>query len=208
MMGCATAKKKGSLEEEPWYTVTQELKEDIARLEGSVEDLSNQTAELSKRTNNIDNRVSLMSQEVRGTKMEQPKAPPTTPTQPITGDVQSAYNRALDDYYNREFDRAIDKFSQIIAKYPGNTLADNSQYWLAECYYGLEDFSRAIEEFRKVFSYSDTEKDDDAQLKLGFCYAQVGDATQAVTEFRKLLNLYPDSEFVPVANTKIKELSP
>ena len=47
MMGCATAKKKGTLEEEPWYAVTQELKEDIARLEGSVEDLSNQTPRLS-----------------------------------------------------------------------------------------------------------------------------------------------------------------
>jgi tol-pal system protein YbgF len=208
MMGCATAKKKGSIEEEPWYAVTQELKEDIARLEGSVEDLGNQTAELSKRTNNIDNRVSLINQEMRGSNMEKPAAPPVSPTQPITGDVQSAYNRALDDYYNREYDLAIDKFSQIIAKYPRNTLADNSQYWMAECYYGLENFPRALEEFRKVFSYSDTEKDDDAQLKLGFCYAQMGDATQAVTEFRKLLNLYPDSEFAPVARTKIAELSP
>lgn len=93
-------------------------------------------------------------------------------------------------------------------QYPQSSLADNSQYWLAECYYGLEDYPRAIQEFRKVFSYADTEKDDDAQLKLGFCYANMGDATQAIAEFQKLLNLYPDSEFADVARMRLEELSP
>jgi tol-pal system protein YbgF len=134
--------------------------------------------------------------------------PPATTTQPMAGTVQTTYNNALDDYYNRDFDKAIGKFSQILTQHPRSTLADNSQYWLAECYYGLEDYHRAIEEFSKVFSYADTEKDDDAQLKLGFCYANIGDSTQALAAFRKLLNLYPDSEFADVASRRIEELSP
>jgi len=207
LMGCATSKKKATLEDEPWYPITQELRADIARLQGTVESLSNQTADLNKRTENLDNRISLMGQASKGMKEY---APPTSATtsQTASGDEQTMYNQALDEYYSRKFDQAISKFSQILRQYPRSTLADNSQYWLAECYYGLEDFPRAIEEFKKIFSYAETEKDDDAQLKLGFCYANIGDTAQAVSELRKLLNLYPDSEFADVARRRIEELSP
>jgi tol-pal system protein YbgF len=207
MMGCATAKKKGTLEDDPLYPMAQELKEDIARLEGTVEQLSNETAELSKRTANLDSRLSLMNQEIKGTKEFTPPAR-EIPSLTASGGVQTIYNKALDDYYNRKFDWAIDKFGQILSQHPRSTLADNSQYWLAECYYGLDDFPTAIKEFQKVFSYADTEKDDDAQLKLGFCYANIGDVNQALSEFRKFLNLYPDSEFTDVARRRIEELSP
>jgi tol-pal system protein YbgF len=207
LSGCATTKKKGTLEEEPWYPMTQELKEDINRLEGQLEELGDETADLNRRTNDLENRVSLLSQPIQ---RQEEYTPPqtTTPVEPMTGDVQATYNMALDEYYNRDFEKAIGKFMEIISQHPRSPLADNSQYWLAECYYGLEDYPRAIEEFRKVFSYADTEKDDDAQLKIGFCYANMGDATQAVAEFRKLLNLYPDSEFADVARRRIEELSP
>jgi tol-pal system protein YbgF len=207
LSGCATTKKKGTLEEEPWYPMTQELKEDINRLESKIEELSEESADLNRRTNNLDNRVSLLSQQSQ--RQEEPVPPrTTTPVQPMTGDIQTTYNTALDHYYNRDFEEAIEKFMQIISHHPHSTLADNSQYWLAECYYGLEDYHRAIDEFRKVFTYADTEKDDDAQLKLGFCYVNIGDTTQALAEFRKLLNLYPDSEFADVARRRIEDLSP
>jgi tol-pal system protein YbgF len=206
LTGCATTQKKVAIEEEPLYPMTQELKEEISRLEDMVEGLSEQTADLSKRTNSLENRVSLLNQPMQA-REEYTPPPSVTPTEPMTGSVQAAYNTALDEYYNRDFEKAMGKFRQIITGHPRSTLADNSQYWLAECYYGLEDYPRAIEEFRKVFSYADTEKDDDAQLKLGFCYTNMGDATQAVAEFRKLLNLYPDSEFADVARRRIEELS-
>jgi len=207
LSGCATTQKKVALEEEPLYPMTQELKEEISRLEDMVEDLNAETADLGKRTNSLENRVSLLGQPMQP-REEYTPTQPTTPAEPMTGTVQTTYNTALDDYYDRDFDKAIGKFMQIITGHPRSTLADNSQYWLAECYYGLEDYPRAIEEFRKVFTYADTEKDDDAQLKLGFCFTNIGDATQAVAEFRKLLNLYPDSEFADVARRRIKELSP
>ena len=207
LMGCAA--RKASLEDEPLYPITQEIKEDIARLEQSVAQLSNETSDLSKRTSNLDSRLSLLNQQVRSSDGETTAPPkPIMPSQPASGTVQVLYNEALENYYNRQFDWAADKFTQLIGQYPQSALADNSQYWLAECYYGLEDFPKAIGEFQKVFSYAETEKDDDAQLKLGFCYAGMGDATQAIAEFRKLLNLYPDSEFADTARQRINELSP
>lgn len=209
-MGCATT--KGRMEDEPWYAVTQELQEDVARLEGEVERLSNENAEMQKQTANLDDRISLLGRELR-TSLETPTSTPAapktaTPTQPATGGTQALYDEALNDYYGRYFDVAIEKFSRLLRQSPRSSLADNAQYWLAECYYGLEDFPRAIEEFQKIFSYAETEKDDDAQLKLGFCYVNMGDEEQAIAEFRKFLNLYPDSEFAGVARRRLEELSP
>ena len=206
LSGCATTQKKVAIEDEPLYPMTQEMKEEIDRLEAMVEDLNAETTDLSKRTNSLENRISLLNKPMQPQTEYTP--PPSTTTQPMAGAVQTIYNNALDNYYNRDFDKAIGKFSQILTQHPRSTLADNSQYWLAECYYGLEDYPRAIEEFNKVFSYADTEKDDDAQLKLGFCYTNIGDSAQALTAFRKLLNLYPDSEFADVASRRIEELSP
>jgi tol-pal system protein YbgF len=213
MMGCATsASRKGTIEDEPWYPVIQEIKEDVARLEGTVEEMSQETARLNERTANLDSRVSLLGQELRNRRVEPPTVPtaPRTaiPSTPATGEVQALYNDALDDYNGRYYAQAIDKFTRLILQHPQSKLADNAQYWLAECYYGLEDYPRAIHEFKKVFPYANTEKDDDAQLKLGFCYAKMGDTTQAVAEFSKLLNLFPDSEYTDVARMKIEELSP
>ena len=213
MMGCATtASKKGALEDEPWYPLIQELKEDVANLEGTVEKMSQETAELNERTTNLDSRVSLLGQELRNRRMEPPSVPAAPrvaiPSTPATSEVQALYNEALDDYHGRYYERAIDKFARLILQYPQSTLADNSQYWLAECYYGLEDYPRAIHEFKKVFPYAKTEKDDDAQLKLGFCYAKMGTNAEAVAEFSKLLNLFPDSEYTEMARMKIEELSP
>ncbi len=209
LMGCATtSSKKKSIEEEPWYPVTVELKEDIARLQGTVEQLSSQNAEVNNRITNLDNRITLLSQAVRTGASETSPPQKITPTQPTTSGVQAMYDEAMSDYQNRYFDWAIQKFARIIRDHPRSSLADNSQYWLGECYYGLEDYPRAVEEFRKIFGYADTEKDDDAQLKLGYCYANMGDTAQAIAEFRKLLNLYPDSEFADMARMRIKELSP
>lgn len=206
-MGCATT--KGRMEDEPWYPVTQDLQKDVARLEGEVQRLSNENAEMQKQTANLDDRVSLLSRELR-TSLETPTTPSppkTTPTQPATGGTRALYDEALNDYYGRYFELAIEKFSRLLRQSPSSSLADNAQYWMAECYYGLEDFPRAIEEFQKIFSYAETEKDDDAQLKLGFCYVNMGNEEQAIAEFRKFLNLYPDSEFAGVAKRRLEELS-
>ena len=126
LSGCATTKKKVAIEEEPLYPMTQELKEEISRLEDMVEDLGDETADLSKRTNNLENRVSLLGQPAKP--REEYTPPPATPTEPMTGTVQTTYNNALDDYYNRDFDKAMGKFKQIITGHPRSTLADNSQY--------------------------------------------------------------------------------
>ena len=45
------------------------------------------------------------------------------------------YIEALSHYQNGDYTTAIKGFSELVLGSPNNPLADNSQYWLAECYY-------------------------------------------------------------------------
>jgi TolA-binding protein len=97
-------------------------------------------------------------------------------------------------------------FKEVLNEAPSHKLADNAQYWFAECYYATGQFEQAITEFKKVFAYPETEKDDDAQLKIAYAYFQMGDKPQALMELNKFLTEFPDSELTGQARRKILQI--
>ncbi len=117
------------------------------------------------------------------------------------------YIEALSHYQNGDYTTAIKGFSELVLGSPNNPLADNSQYWLAECYYTQKNYKRAIIELEKVFTYPGTDKNDDAQLKLGHAYLSMGNIDKAREEYKRLLEYFPGSEFYPKAKDAIRQLS-
>ena len=97
-------------------------------------------------------------------------------------------------------------FQALIQRDMNNALSDNCQYWIGEGYFGLKDYQKAVIEFEKVFSYSNTNKDDDAQLKLGITYIRMGQKEDARRELTRLLSNYPNSEFTALARKLLEEL--
>jgi len=57
-------------------------------------------------------------------------------------DAASKYRAARESYNNRQYDRALGQFAEIVMMAPRSNLADNGQYWIGECYYGLVKFPR------------------------------------------------------------------
>ena len=122
-------------------------------------------------------------------------------------EYKKTYIDALSAYQNGDYNKAINGFSGLVLTDPSNDLADNSQYWLAECYYTIKNYKRAVIEFEKVFSFSGTDKDDDAQLKLGHCHRSMGNIKKAKEEYQRLLDYFPGSEFYDKARNSLKQLS-
>ena len=120
---------------------------------------------------------------------------------------KQTYMTSLGHFQNQEFDDAIVGFKELVSSDATNDLADNSQYWLAECYYSQKEFKRAIAEFEKVFTYSGTDKDDDAQLKIGLSYQSMGNVNKAREEFQRMIDYFPGSEYYPKAKDALKQLS-
>ena len=120
---------------------------------------------------------------------------------------KKTYMASLGHFQNQNFSSAIAGFEDLVSADATNDLADNSQYWLAECFYSQKDFKRAIIEFEKVFTYAGTDKDDDAQLKIGLSYQSIGNVEKAREEFQRLIDYFPGSEYYPKAKEAIKQLS-
>lgn len=112
------------------------------------------------------------------------------------------YIDALSSYQNGDFMGAIDAFEMLIRNDSSNDYADNAQYWIGESYYALDEYSKAIEAFRKVMQFQESNKADAAQFKIGYSYLNSGDKARGYNELERLLDMFPDSSY----REKVKQI--
>ena len=140
------------------------------------------------------------------------RTPVTQPQMNYTPSPQSAkmdyetykqhYIDALSSYQNGDFMGAIDAFEMLISNDSQNEYADNAQYWIGESYYALDEYSKAIEAFRRVMQFSDSNKADAAQFKIGYSYLNSGDKARGYDELERLLDMFPESSL----REKVKQI--
>jgi len=185
-----------------------------SELESEVENLKQELLEKDQRISEL--RTEITEKERMITDLETKTKAPMPSQQPslnLAGqphepspDFKARYQSALNMFKSRDYQAAITAFSDLLSSDPNNTLSDNCQYWLGECYYGLGNYNQAIAEFEKVFRFPNTNKADDAQLKLGVSNIKLGDRQQARAEFQQLISTYPDSEYTSLAQKYLANL--
>lgn len=106
---------------------------------------------------------------------------------------QKKYEFAKGLFDQKYYKIALSKFTKFLEVHPENDLADNAQYWIAECYYNLGDYRSAIAASKKVFKYQHSNKNDFAQFKLGQSHFKLNESAIAKAELEKLINNYPNS---------------
>ncbi|MBI3814476.1 MAG: tol-pal system protein YbgF [Nitrospinae bacterium] len=120
---------------------------------------------------------------------------------------EELYKRAYDHFIFGEYDKAVSAFQIFLDKHPKHELADNSQYWIGECYYAKKDYNTAIFEFRKVADkYPKGNKTPDALLKIGYAYHELGDKKSALKELNNLIKKFPKIAVAKLAKEKIKSI--
>ena len=82
---------------------------------------------------------------------------------------KQAYDTALANFKNYDYQTALDEFCMLREKDNLNTLADNTQYWIGECYHGMKRYDDAICEFDKVRLYRDNNKINDSLTMIRRC---------------------------------------
>jgi len=129
---------------------------------------------------------------------EPPAEPDQKPVVLISDEqFRMEYNTALNLYFDRKYTASIKIFERIRDLHPEHPLADNCQYWLAECYYTLENYRAAVEAFEQVHRFGDGNKADAAQFKIGMSYLKLGQKQKARDAFHILELTYPRSELIP-----------
>lgn len=122
-------------------------------------------------------------------------------------DALALYRKSFEALRAGRHDDAVQGFRDFVRTYPSHELADNSQYWLGECFYDRKDYASAVREFRKVIErYPSGNKVPDALLKVGFSYLSLGSNEAGRQTLLQLQRSYPRHEAAGLASTRLAEL--
>jgi len=129
------------------------------------------------------------------------------PSRDDTSEAIGLYRAAYEALRAGKNDEAAQGFKDFLRAHPASDLADNSQYWLGECYYDRKDYTQAVREFRRVIErYPSGNKVPDALLKVGFSYLALGSAEAGRQTLTQLQRSYPRHEAAVLAGARLAEL--
>lgn len=187
---------------------------DISQIGMKVTQAEETIGELSRKTENVSTRLSLLTEEVARIRTE-PAVPPTGTEGVVlfgeapatsSGNTKAIYDNALRLYYDEKPREAAAEWSRVLEAAPTSDLADNAEYWIGECYYKLEEFEPALAAFQRVFNHQGSNKYEDAQLKIGMTYRLMDRRTEAIAALRELIQKYPNSQHVALARQILADI--
>jgi len=126
------------------------------------------------------------------------------------GGLQEQYDFAFGLLRNFEFDKAESAFKTFLQKNGDSKLAANAQYWLAETYYGRNDYKQSALSFAESYKkYPTGPKGPDSLLKLGMALGRLGQKAEACLSLDRLKQEYPSAaaSVLQVADQEKKNLA-
>ena len=209
-------------------TQYDQLQNELQTLKGQIEETGHTVAELRQRMDDESFKISSLSAQIQTLQMSIAGAPPsggTAPESPAAGGDKlvlpgrtptakpgtvtpvEAYNLAYNDYLRGNFALAIGGFEQFLQQYPTSMLVPHALYWLGECYYGSQQYPKAVETFGQLIQrFPKHEKVPAAMLKNGLAYLEIGDKLQASQLLKRLVANYPTSDEAIVAKGRLAEI--
>ncbi len=127
-----------------------------------------------------------------------PAAPPISPE-------KAKYDNSLGAYKQGKLQAAIVDFNDFLKTYPKSDLADNAQFWIGECYMGLNQYEQAILAYQQVIKrYPNGNKVPNAMLRQALAFEAIKDTTSAKLLLTKIIKNYPKSNEASIAKTKME----
>ena len=105
-------------------------------------------------------------------------------------------------------------FTIIVLNYPGSSVVDTAQFYLAESHFKLKEYILGASEYEKLLrNYPESQYADDARYKIGLCYFELSPnygldqkyTLKAIDEFRQFLEEYPNSSLKETVQKKLTE---
>jgi TolA-binding protein len=121
-------------------------------------------------------------------------------------EYEGTYGSVYQMFLDKNYQGSLEGFQNLLANEANHPLADNAQYWIGECYFALKNYSQAVLEFEKVFTFANSNKLEDAQFKIGYCYHQLKDKVNGKAELQRFTDKYPNSRNIERAKKMMNEL--
>lgn len=116
-------------------------------------------------------------------------------------------------YQNKDYVSSVEKYQQIITRFPDAPQIALIRYRFATAYYRLggtgdkEGYQNAINNYQDFFTrYHENELADDALYWMGTAYSKLDDIKQAYLTYEKLVTTYPKGDMLHYAQKAIEAL--
>jgi tol-pal system protein YbgF len=182
----------------------ESLKQDMAKLRGQIEVLSNQTETLERRQKDLyvdlDNRLRKIEQT-----QTQIQDKMTQGERSAAAEKQ-AYEAALNQFKVGNYQLSITSFQNFMTNFSSSDLLPSAQYWIGNAYYAMRDYKAAIAAQQKVVRlWPENAKAPDALLNIASSQAEIGQSAAARETLRTLVKKYPSSSASEQAKQRLAQ---
>ena len=108
-------------------------------------------------------------------------------------DYKEYYDRAIELYMNKDYNKSLKAFDDLVKNDDKDALADNAQFWIGQIYYLQKKYNLAINEYEKVSSLGDGNKAADADYKIALSFINLGNNDLAFKHFNYIIKEYPNN---------------
>jgi tol-pal system protein YbgF len=161
-------------------TTTQELFEQMGRLEGKLDDVMGRFQTISQRA----------------------AAPPPAGSQQV--DPNQLYDQAALDLTQGRYAMALQGFREFLRRYPATEMSDNAQYGVGECFFAQSQFDSAAVAYAHVETqWAQGDKVPASLYKLGLSRDRLGQKDAAKKTFEDLVKRFPNSGEAQLARERL-----
>ncbi len=177
-----------------------QLRQEIARLNGQIEVLSNEVANIQQRQKDfyvdLDNRLRKLEPQVVAVDGKDAT---------VELSEQRTYDNALALFKAGDYKKSGAAFADFLQRYPQSAYAPSAQYWIGNAYYAQRDYKNAIAAQQTLLKkYPGNPKGADALLNIASSYTELKDRPAAKKALESLLAQYPNA---PAAQTAKERLA-
>lgn len=180
----------------------ESLRQEVARLRGQVEVLTNEIANMQRRQKDL-----YVDLDARIRKLEPQQVLVDGKEASVGMAEQKAYDAALTHFKEGGYKMAADGFIDFLKRYPQSGYAPAAQYWLGNAYYAQRDYRSAVAAQAEVVKkYPDSPKAADAMLNMASSYMELKDKANARKTLESLIARYPKSQAAENAKQRLSQL--
>ncbi|MGZ3252953.1 MAG: tol-pal system protein YbgF [Burkholderiaceae bacterium] len=180
----------------------EQLRQDIAKLRGQIELLTNDLANAQQRQKDfyidLDKRLRLLEPQQITLEGKQVNVLPGE---------QKTYDAAFALFKAGDYKNASVALSDFLRRYPLSAYGATAQYLLGNAYYAQNDYNNAIAAQQAVVkNYPDNVKAPEALLNIASSYIELKDKASAKKTLNELVAQFPDSSAAHTAKERLKSL--
>jgi tol-pal system protein YbgF len=179
-----------------------QLRQEIARLRGQIEVLTNQLSDTQQRQKDF-----YVDLDTRMRKLEPQQVNLDGKTFNVDQTEQKSYDSAVAYFKNGDYKGAVAALADFLKRYPQSGYAPSAQYFLGNSYYAVSDYKNAIAtEQAMIKTYPDNPKIPDAQLTIASAYTDLKDKAAAKKMLSAIISQHPDTPAAQTAKERLASL--